>query len=72
MGSACLSQNMGTVVGSCEEANKTLGSESTSRPRRIILHTVRGCHVYSATSLNVNQAVICNFTTAVCFNMMNI
>jgi hypothetical protein len=60
MGSTRLSQNRGTVVGSCEEANKTLGSkiseniltssESISLPRRIMLRTVSGCHVYSAKS----------------------
>jgi hypothetical protein len=82
MGSGLLSQNTGTVVGSCEVANKSLGSkiseniltssESTSLPRRIILHTVSGCHIYSAKSLNVNQVVFCSFTAAVCFNTMNI
>jgi hypothetical protein len=82
MGSARLSQNRGTVVGYCKKANKTLGSkisgniltssESTSQARRIILHTVSGCQVYSAKSLNVNQVLICSFTTAECFNTMNI
>jgi len=82
MESARLSQNRGTQVGYCEEANKTsdskisgntlTSSESTSLQRRIILHAVSGCQFYGAKSLNVNQAVICSLTTAVCFNTMNI
>jgi hypothetical protein len=81
MGSTRLFQNRGAVVGSCEEANKTLGSkisgniltssERISLPRKIMLHTVSGCTSITQNQ-NVNQTVICSFTAAVCFNTMNI